>query len=201
MSRIFTLFGINQHVLGYVDFEFVFLRKTWNMPILKLQVCNLILFSAAALSNKIDLLLFNLDLIDNFPAVMNADHCLLSKTALSEKNSPIIFLSQNKLNHSFAVCDQTIMDGCFLSYSCILNLNKTQSYLSWSTFFIKNVYLTFSHCFNQYLPNKLIGLLYSVYFLFKSFFSNIWSLCLCLLYQILNLTLSAKYWKAPVMPI
>lgn len=45
------------YVLGY--FEFVFLRKTWKVATVKLQVCNLILLSAAALSNrKSDLLDF-----------------------------------------------------------------------------------------------------------------------------------------------
>lgn len=38
---------------------------------------------------------------------------------------------------SFVVCDETIMDGCFLSYICMLNLNKMQRDLAWSTFFIK----------------------------------------------------------------
>lgn len=58
LPRIVVLLGKKPaYVLGY--FEFVFLRKTWNVPIVKLQVCNLILLSAAALSNrKSDLLDF-----------------------------------------------------------------------------------------------------------------------------------------------
>lgn len=38
---------------------------------------------------------------------------------------------------SFVVCDETIIDDRFLSYICMLNLNKTQRDLDWSTFYIK----------------------------------------------------------------
>lgn len=98
MSRIFFLLekkNKTAYVLGYLNLEFVFLRKTWNMPIVKLSVFKLVLFSAAALSNKkSDLLVFNPFLIYIFHAVMNADNCLLSQISLvREKLSNNIFKS------------------------------------------------------------------------------------------------------------
>lgn len=106
--------GKNAYVLGWVCIS----EK--NMPIVKLQVCNLILLSAAALSNKkVIYWILNLHLIDIFAAIMNADHCLLSKSTLSVKNSPIKFLIKiNRWILLWSVMKQSLMTVFFLIFAC-----------------------------------------------------------------------------------